>query len=68
MKKIDKQWHDLKPQIMSYLEEGWSINVAFTKVGLHRQTKIFQYCFLEDKEFKEELIKYRKTARGFYSK
>lgn len=65
---LDQQWEALKPQIIALLEEGWSRPLVFRRLKISNNSKVYEMCYRQDREFLELIKKYRQTARGFYHK
>jgi tRNA U34 2-thiouridine synthase MnmA/TrmU len=62
---LDEQWELLKPQIIELMEDGWSRNFAFAKMSIKNNSKLYEICYMRDREFKELIKKYRKKQIGF---
>ncbi len=65
-KSLNEEWQEIKKDIIKHLESGWSINMSFSKVRIHRGNRLFDICYSKDQEFKKELAKYRQNRKkGF---
>jgi hypothetical protein len=66
--KVDPmtKWLEAKPKILEYLDEGWSINVAFKRAGIDPSGPIQMNYYRTDVEFKAIVQSYRKHRRGVH--